>query len=267
MAWLAALAAAGAAWWALPGVAEGLARLDAVPAEPRAASARRWWAWAAGCGAAGLVVVTLAGGPGAAAVALAIGQLAGCGAALGVRRARRRARARGRTEVVRAGELVAGLLRVGRVPSAALVEAAADAPVLREAAAELRAGGEAAAALRRSAAEEGSGGLGDLAAAWDVALRTGGSLTGAVDAAAARLAADDDVARVVDAELAAARLGGRVMALLPAVGVALGYGFGGDPLAFLTASPLGWACLDVGVALACAGVWWIDVVAERAGGR
>ncbi len=265
-AWLAALAVAGAVWWALPGADEGFARLDAVPPAPRVVRRRRW-AWVALLAASGLVATGMLLGPGAAALALAGGQAVACAAVLVARRGRRRALARGRAEVVHAGELVAGLLRVGRVPTSALIEAAADAPALAEAAAELRAGGEAAAALHRSALEAGREGLADLAAAWDVSLRTGGSLTGAIDAAAARLAAADDVARVVDTELAAARLGGRFMALLPVVGLGLGYGLGGDPLAFLAGSPLGWACLNVGVALAAAGVLWIDAVAERAGGR
>lgn len=269
MAWVAAFAAACAVWWVLPS-GGGLDRLAAVPAEPREGgrgSARARWGWLALGVAVGLVLTAVLVGPGSAASALACGQVVACGLGLAARRAGRRARIRGRADVVHAGELVAGLLRVGRVPTAALLEAAEDAPVLGEAAAELRAGGEVSGALRRSARGVGHEGLRDLAAAWEVSTRTGGSLVGAVDAAASRLAAEDDVARVVDAELASSRLGGRVMAVLPLVGLALGFGFGGDPVAFLTGSVLGWACLNVGVGLGCAGVWWIDTVAERAGGR
>lgn len=269
MAWavLASVAVGLAVWWLVPGASEGLGRLAAEPAEPRQRRA------APRLGLAGLVVggvvlgVGALAGPGGAAVALALAQVSGCVALLGARRARRGAGARGRAEVVHAGELMAGLLRVGRVPTAALVEAAEDAPVLRVAAAELRAGGEAAAALRRSAGGAGHAGLLDLAAAWEVSVRTGASLVGAVDAAASRLAADEDVARVVDGELSAARLGGRVMAVLPLVGLLMGFGLGADPVAFLLGSPLGWVCLNVGIGLACGGMAWIDTVAERSGGR
>ena len=266
MTWVAAFAAACSVWWLLP---EGvdLTRREGVPPPARVHRPRRRLVWFALAAAVALVASAVVLGPGAAAVVLACGQVVACVAGLAVRREARRARTRARAAVVHAGELVAGLLRVGRVPSAALVEAAGDAPVLREAAAELRAGGEVAQALRRSARGPGQEGLRDVAAAWDVSIRTGGSLVGAVDAAAARLAAQDEVARVVDAELAAARLAGRVMAVLPLVGLALGFGFGGNPLAFLTGSALGWACLNVGVGLACAGVWWIDTVAQRSGGR
>ena len=267
MAWVAALCAGLAAWWLVPGASEGLGRLASRPAVVRPRRAAPRVGLAALATAAVVVAAGVLGGPGGAAVALAVAQVAGCVVLLAVRRAARAARARRRAEVVHAGELVAGLLRVGRVPGTALVEAAQDAPVLQVAAAEFSAGGEVPAALRRSLGPAGHEGLSDLAAAWEVSVRTGASLVGAVDAAAARLAAEQDVARVVDAELSAARLGGRVMAGLPLVGLGLGFALGGDPVAFLTASPLGWASLEVGVALACAGVVWIDTVAERSGGR
>lgn len=267
MAWVAALGAALVVWWLVPGASAGLGRLAAVPAEPVQRRAAPRLGLLAVVVAGGVLAAGVLVGPGGAAVVLALGQVVGCVAVLGLRRARRSARVRGRSEVVHAGELVAGLLRVGRVPAAALVEAAEDAPVLRVAAAELRAGGDASVALGRSANGPGREGLRELAAAWEVSVRTGASLVGAVDAAAARLAADQDVARVVDAELSAARLAGRVMAVLPLVGLLLGFALGGNPVAFLTGSLLGWLCLTIGVGLACGGVLWIDTVAERSGGR
>ena len=54
---------------------------------------------------------------------------------------------------------------------------------------------------------------------------------------------------------------------LPFVGLLLGSGLGGDPLGFLVGAVIGWMCLNVGVALACGGVLWIDTVAQRSGGR
>lgn len=267
MAWLAALCAGLAAWWLVPGASEGLGRLDAAPAGPRRRRVAPRLALVALAVGVGVLVAGVTAGPAGAAGALALGQVAGCAVVLLGRRASRSARTRGRREVVHAGELMAGLLRVGRVPALALVEAAEDAPVLRVAAAELRAGGEASAALRRSAGGSGHEGLVDLAAAWEVSVRTGASLVGAVDATAARLAAEQEVTRVVDAELSAARLGGRVMAGLPLVGLLLGFALGGDPVSFLFGSLAGWVCLNLGVGLACAGVLWIDTVAERSGGR
>lgn len=260
----AGFAALAAWWWLTPGRGS-VGRLDAAP--PQRAVGRHPAATGALAALGMLAAAGAIAGPRGVAVGLAVTMLLATVVRLALGRAARRRAGRRRTEVVHAGELMAGLLRVGRVPSAALAEAAADAPLLRVAAAEHAAGGEAAPALRRAASQPGCEGLAGLADAWDVSVRTGASLVEAVDAAARGLAAEGEVARVVEVELAAARLAGRTLALLPAVGLVLAYALGGDPVAFLTGSPPGWICLNVGVALACGGVLWIEAVAVNAGGR
>jgi hypothetical protein len=72
------------------------------------------------------------------------------------------------------------------------------------------------------------------------------------------------VRRVVNSELAAARATSKVMAALPPCGIAIGYLLGGDPARWLLARPAGWTCLLTGIFLACAGVLWIEVLAQRA---
>jgi tight adherence protein B len=176
-------------------------------------------------------------------------------------------RAQGRTEEVVDGcQLLAGLLRVGHVPTMALRIAATDSAVFAEAAAAQRVGGSVVATLRRQAREPGGRGLAELATAWEVAESTGASMTATLDALSERLDAARKVARVVDAELAAPRATGRLLAALPVFGLLLGYAIGGDPGAFLLASPVGQLCLVIGVSLACAGVWWIEHIASGAGG-
>ena len=71
---------------------------------------------------------------------------------------------------------------------------------------------------------------------------------------------------IVSAELAAPRSTGKVMAVLPLVGIGLGYLLGGRPLSWLVAGPLGWACLLLGLLLAAAGVLWIERLARAAAG-
>ena len=72
-----------------------------------------------------------------------------------------------------------------------------------------------------------------------------------------------ELASTVAVELAASRAASRLLAVLPVAGIGLGYGFGGDPVAFLTETR--WAaCLVVAVALAVAGLWWTDALADRA---
>ena len=58
----------------------------------------------------------------------------------------------------------------------------------------------------------------------------------------------------------------RLLAALPLAGVALGYGFGGDPLAFLAGSLPGQLSLIGGVSLGCAGVVWTEHIADAGNG-
>lgn len=174
----------------------------------------------------------------------------------------RRRDARNEAEVVTACRLLSGLLRVGQVPGAALQLAAAELPVLAEAAAAQRAGGSVAEVLRAAASSPGRSGLAELSVAWELAERTGASMTAALDGVVERQAAASAVAELVAAELAAPRATGRLLAVLPLAGLALGYGVGGDPLSFLLGSPIGWAGLSGGVVLACAGVLWTDWLAR-----
>ncbi len=246
------------------GASERGTAADARGARGRRGARRSWLVVAVAGGA--VVGAGVVAGPGAAAVALALAQVCGCAAGLARARLARRARARRRAEVVHAGELIAGLLRVGRVAGDALGEAASDAPVLARAATEVAVGGEATSALRHAVVLPGHEGLDDLAAAWELSVRTGASLAPALDAAAARLASDHEIARVVETELAAARLAGRMLAVLPVVGLGLSFLLGGDPFGFLTGGVIGWVCLNLGAGLACAGVLWIEAVAAKAGG-
>lgn len=260
---LAAVAAALACWLALG--PPRVARL-VQPAPGHGSARRRPAVPVTALAVAGVVLAAAAvGGSGAAVGGFALAVPAAT--ALGVwRRQRARAAARrSEREVLAACQLLAGLLRVGHVPPAALAAAARNAPVLAEAAAVLVVGGQVSPVLRRLGAAPGRSGLTDLAIAWEVAQRTGASLTATLDALAERLAARQAVRQVVAAELAAPRATGRLLAVLPVAGLLLGYGFGGDPLRFLTTTAAGQAALLAGVALGCAGVVWTERIADGPG--
>lgn len=174
--------------------------------------------------------------------------------------------ARNREGIVEACQLLAGLLRVGHVPVVALRIAAADSPVFVEAAAAQQVGAAVAGVLRRQGTDPGSAGLVEMAVAWEVAERSGASMTATLDALADRLDSGRKVVRMVSSELAAPRATGRLLAALPVFGLVLGFGIGGNPAEFLLGSLLGQCCLVGGVCLACAGVWWIERIARQAGG-
>jgi len=171
---------------------------------------------------------------------------------------------RARSQVARACGILASYVRVGQVPAEALVLVAADCPVLAEAAAVQQIGGNVPDALRSRSVQPGHGGLLDLARAWQVSSSTGAPMAPALEEVASGLAADESLRSVVSAELAAPRSTGKLMAVLPLVGVALGYLLGGRPLEWLVAGPAGWACLLLGLLLASGGVLWIERLARSA---
>lgn len=168
--------------------------------------------------------------------------------------------------VAGACQLLAGLLRLGHVPADALRAAARDSPILAEVAAVQQVGGTVGPVLRRLGGRPGCSGLAELGIAWEVAERTGASLSATLDALAERLAAARTVQDVVAAELSAPRATGRLLAVLPAAGLLLGYSLGGDPVGFLTGSLPGQLSLVAGVALGCAGVFWTEAIADGGDG-
>ena len=166
--------------------------------------------------------------------------------------------------MVEACEAVASGLRAGLAPEQVLAATSGSLPVLRPAATADRLGGDVPSALRASAATAGASRLGMLAAAWDVARRSGAGLAEAVTRIAAAVRADQGRSRQVDAALAGARSTARLFAVLPVLGVALGSGMGADPVAVLTTSPAGAWALCMGTVLAVAGLVWVERLADGA---
>ena len=78
------------------------------------------------------------------------------------------------------------------------------------------------------------------------------------------MASEEAVRTVVASELAGPRATGKIMAVLPLAGLALGYALGGDPVAFLLGGFVGWGCLIGGALLAAAGVLWVEALARNA---
>lgn len=170
-------------------------------------------------------------------------------------RRRRRILTRG-SEIAEAAGVLAGQLRVGQVPGAALLAVAAEFEVLAPAAAAQRVGAPIVPALREAAAEPGGSGLGLVAAAWQLADRTGTPLAAALEQTGATLAEEEQVRATVESELAPARATGRLLAVLPLAGIVVGVLIGGDPIAFLLSTPIGNGCLIGGALLAAAGMLW-----------
>lgn len=162
--------------------------------------------------------------------------------------------------------LAADLL-AGQPPTMALDAAAEDWSELAPVASAARLGADVPAALRALAERPGAGQLRVVAAAWQVAHRSGAGLARVLELAADNLRADRATARVVATELVAAEATARLLAALPLGVLLLGSGVGGDPVGFLLGTTPGLVCLVVGLGLAQVGMLWLARIGDQVTGR
>lgn len=166
-----------------------------------------------------------------------------------------------RTQIIEACDLLAADLSAGRPPQEALEGAAEACPDLRPAAAAARLGGDVPAVLHLAAESPGAESLKPLAAAWQVSDHSGAALATIIARLATSLRADDSLTRQRTTNLAAAKSTARLLAVLPLFATLLGYALGANPLAFLTTTLPGTACLVAGTALSLTGLHWTNRLA------
>jgi tight adherence protein B len=242
------------------------ARRLGVAQPPAHASRRAWIRLGAAGGAAAVAMVA----PPAATVALAM-----VVATFVMRRrasGERARRARESAALLGALGVLVGELRVGAHPVVAFESAAAevDGPVataLREVAARARLGADVAAGLR--SVSEGSNLSGHwerLSVCWQLAQTQGLAIVALVRAAQRDIVERERFCSTVAAGMAGARATAAILAGLPVLGVGLGQLIGAEPVRFLLARGMGGWLLTVGVALACAGLWWSDRITSRVTG-
>jgi tight adherence protein B len=224
----------------------------------------------------GLVVAGVVGAVGAAVavvdgtelVVVLLGLALVVAGAREVGRRRRAVAAEHRTDqLLAACDALAADLRAGQPPVTALAAAAADWSELAPVVAAARLGSDVPDALRDLADLPGAAQARVVAAAWQVAHRSGAGLAGALALAAGHLRDDRATARVVATEMAAAQATARLLAVLPLGVLLLGNGLGGDPVGFLLGTPPGLVCLTTGLALEYAGLSWLAGIADRILGR
>lgn len=176
----------------------------------------------------------------------------------------RRARGRVRGQVRDALAEVVADVRAGQPPARALERAlaSADTHLAPRSLAAVRWGGDIPGALRDDARSADQPLLSAAAACWSVAER-GAGLADALDRVVQQDRKAEEVRRQLQAQLAAPRATARMLALLPLIGLGLGFAIGGDPLGWLLGTPFGWACLGLGLALTGLGLAWTSRIATR----
>lgn len=230
---------------------------------PRGGSqASRGWVLPAVLGSGVLVAVVA---PRVGLLLLVLAGATSAGVALVRRQRRRKAAEVVSARVLETCEAMASELASGQAPGECLDRAAAAWSPLAPVAAAFRVGADVPAAMRALAVElDGAGDLRVIAAAWQVAHRTGEGLAATIDRVAESLRAAAVTRRVVAGELASARATARLVAGLPVLALAMGSGAGGDPWGFLFGTAPGLGCLALGLAFGLAGLWWIETIARGA---
>jgi tight adherence protein B len=197
---------------------------------------------------------------------LVLGAVGGGAAFAAIRLVARRRTDRSAAEVrARVVEMCDGLqaeLAAGQTAATALERVAAEWPALLPVTRSSASGGDVPAALRDLATGPGAGDVRVVAAAWQVAHRTGHGLADVLARVAQELRDAEQTRRVVTGELASARATARLVAGLPVVALLMGSGAGADPWSFLLGHPIGLACLAGGVGCGIAGLAWIEALAR-----
>jgi len=256
-------------------VAAVLATLCAIPQQPRALLRRRLgmaasgprvprapWLLGSGLGA-GLGLLALADTPHLVVVgAVALG-VASAATHLALRGRKRSARAVRRSHTIDLCDALVAELRAGQPPAAALRLAAAEWPGMEVLGTVAASGGDVPHALRSAARAPGAEALGELAAGWEVAHRSGARLADVLERLSAALRSDEDVRLEVAGAVAPARATARLLAVLPLFGALLGMGLGADPLGILVGSLFGALSLAAGAGLAVLGLYWVERIVTR----
>ena len=258
-------------------VAAALAGLCAFPPRPGAmlrgrlglvatgarAPRRPLWLWVSGLAAA-LGLLILADKPHLMVVGTVAAGVAAAASHLVLRSRERAARATRRSHTIDLCDALVAELRAGQPAATALGLAAAEWPDLQVLGTVAARGGDVSRALRSAAQRPGAEALGQLAAGWEVAHRSGARLADVLDRLSAALRSDEDVRLEVAGALAPARATARLLAVLPVFGALLGMGLGADPFGVLVGSLFGALSLAAGAGLAVLGLYWVERIVARA---
>ena len=153
---------------------------------------------------------------------------------------------------------LAAELRAGCTPIEALERAAGSPPLWPKALAAARFGEPVDVGLLHDArlSKELAGQLRQLAACWQVGVIRGSGLALSVERLALSLRSQRELHATLRSELSAPRATSRMLALLPVIGVLMGYLLGADPISWFLGSTAGLMVLAIAVLLTVIGTVW-----------
>lgn len=153
---------------------------------------------------------------------------------------------------------LAAELRAGCTPIEALERAGGSPPLWPKALAAARFGDPVDVGLLHDArlSKEIASQLRQLAACWQVGVIRGSGLALSVDRLALSLRSQQELLATLRSELSAPRATSRMLALLPVIGVLMGYLLGADPISWFLGSTAGLMVLGVAVVLTVIGTLW-----------
>lgn len=200
-------------------------------------------------------------------VGLSAGLVLGTGALL------IRSELRSRRERLDIGELLAGTrtlareVRTGSAPAAAIISSAAAHHGVSAQMLDALAIGVAGDRSGRGSGPVTSGGqaadvTARLLTCWSLAVRYGVPWAALIETVAVDLADQATAKSQRSAEVSGPRVSGYVLAVMPALGAALGVGMGADPVHVLLGTAAGHLMLFLGCVLTCIGLAWTARIVE-----
>jgi tight adherence protein B len=180
---------------------------------------------------------------------------------------RRKRLAARRGAVIELCDAIATEIAAGRPAATALTCAAEgihDLPALSTVVDAARNGDDVPAALIRASDVRGNEALRLLAGCWRIGVDRGGMLAAVIDGLADSLRDEQSHRDDIALQLAGPRATARLLAVLPALGLAMAAALGAKPWQFLFGSLPGLLCLCLGASLDALGLWWTSHLATSA---
>lgn len=165
-------------------------------------------------------------------------------------------------DIARGCALLAGQLKAGQPPWAAINQIARESTVFAKIASALEITKDIPTALSQVGSSAKYGEIYQLSQTWWVCQYSGSPISDAVAAIVQQQRNAKITESSIQLELSSARTTAMLLAGLPAVGVLMGFAVGGNPIEFLGQTAAGQICLAAAFSLVALGLLWAQKLTE-----